>query len=71
MKALLKEYQVTENYEYFDIVADSFINGQKKQALTQFDAMPKDNQVECLNYFDSSGYSYLNTHVIQHVLHNR
>lgn len=45
MKTLLKRYDLTEVNEYYQLIADSFINGQRKQAIEQFKAMPKADRV--------------------------
>lgn len=48
MKKLLKEYDFTSDVEYYQLIADSFFNGQKAQAWKQFSAMPKKNRIEML-----------------------
>lgn len=42
MKTLLKEYDLNSDMQYFEMIAESVINGQRKQAIKQFKAMPKD-----------------------------
>jgi hypothetical protein len=42
MKKLLKEYDLHSDMQYFEMIVDSFINGQITQAKEQFKAMPKD-----------------------------
>ena len=44
MQKLLKSYQLTDVSEYYDIIVMSVINGQNKQSISQFKAMPKANQ---------------------------
>lgn len=44
MKKLLKVYGLTNEMEYYEMVAESRINGQITQAKEQFKAMPKENQ---------------------------
>lgn len=41
MKKLLKEYGLNSDMQYFEIIVDSFINGQIAQAKSQFNAMTK------------------------------
>lgn len=45
MQSLLKTYNLTHESEYYEIIIESFINGQNKQAIEQFKAMPKTNRV--------------------------
>lgn len=44
MKKLLKQYGFNSDMQYFEMVVDSCINGQYKQAREQFKAMPKQYQ---------------------------
>lgn len=55
MKKLLKEYNLTSNAEYYEIVQESFINGQLKQAREQFKAMPRENQKDMVKAIDLGG----------------
>ena len=41
MKKLLKEYSFTTDMEYYEMIIESGINGQREQAREQFNAMPK------------------------------
>lgn len=41
MKTLLKQYEMESPSQYFDMVRESRLNGQHKQAKEQFKAMPK------------------------------
>lgn len=50
MKKLLKIYGIYSNNTYYDICIESYINGQKTQAKEQFNAMPKANRKEMINY---------------------
>lgn len=40
MKKLLKEYGLNSDMQYFEMIVESFINGQIVQGITQFEAMP-------------------------------
>jgi hypothetical protein len=48
MKKLLKAYSFNDDMQYFEMIVDSFLNGQRSQAWEQFNAMPKKNKVEFL-----------------------
>lgn len=41
MKKLLKEYSLNSDMQYFEIIVESVINGQRTQAKEQFNAMNK------------------------------
>ena len=41
MKKLLKEYDFNSDMDYFEMIVESFINGQYTQAIDQFKALPK------------------------------
>jgi hypothetical protein len=41
MKKLLKEYSLNSDMQYFEMIAESYLNGQVEQAKNQFLAMPK------------------------------
>lgn len=44
MKKLLKQYEFNSDMQYFEMIIESVINGQRTQAKEQFNAMPKDNK---------------------------
>ena len=44
MKKLLKEYDFNSDLQYFEMIVDSVINGNRTQAKAQFTAMPKQYQ---------------------------
>lgn len=44
MKKLLKLYNFNSDMQYFEMIVESVINGQRTQAKEQFKAMPKDAQ---------------------------
>lgn len=46
MKKLLKIYGLTNEFDYYLIISESFTNGQKTQAKEQFKAMPKINRID-------------------------
>jgi hypothetical protein len=48
MKKLLKIYSLQSDLQYFEMVAESFTNGQISQAKAQFKAMPKAERVAML-----------------------
>ena len=41
MKKLLKSYGFNSDMQYFEMIVESVINGQRKQAIEQFKALPK------------------------------
>ena len=41
MKKLLKQYGLNSDMQYFEMIIESFTNGQRSQAIEQFKAMPK------------------------------
>lgn len=41
MKKLLKEYDFNSDMDYFEMIIESFVNGQNTQAIDQFKALPK------------------------------
>jgi hypothetical protein len=45
MKKLLKIYGLKSDMQYFEMIVESFINGQYAQAKQQFAAMPKSYRV--------------------------
>lgn len=50
MKKLLKSYQLKIREQYFDVIIESVINGQRTQAKEQFKAMPKVEKQMFLKY---------------------
>ena len=42
MKKLLKTYSLNSDQQYFEIIVESYINGQLSQAREQFNAMNKE-----------------------------
>ena len=48
MKKLLKTYELNCDMQYFEMIAESFLNGNFTQAIEQFRAMPKINRIEFL-----------------------
>lgn len=41
MKQLLKNYGFNSDMQYFEMIVESVINGQRTQAKEQFNAMPR------------------------------
>lgn len=48
MKRLLKIYGFNSDMQYFEMIAESFVNGQYSQAKEQFKALPKANKIQML-----------------------
>ena len=44
MKKLLKSYQLNSDQQYYEMIVESVINGNRTQAKEQFNAMPKVNR---------------------------
>ena len=44
MKKLLKQYGFNSDMQYFEMIVDSVINGQRTQAKEMFCEMPKENK---------------------------
>lgn len=42
MKKLLKAYNLNSDMQYFEMIVESVVNGQRTQAKDQFSAMAKD-----------------------------
>jgi len=57
MKKLLKVYGFTSNEQYYDMVLESLVNGQRTQAREQFKAMPRDNRKEMVMYVNHNPVS--------------
>lgn len=53
IKQLLKENEVETIMDYFELINQSFVNGQKKQAKDYFDELPRKFQEEYLMDDDS------------------
>lgn len=64
MKKLLKTYGLTEVQEYYEMIVESFLNGQHSQAREQFCAMPKAQRVEFVQLSLSTWESGLGQHKI-------
>lgn len=55
MKKLLLTYGLTYNEQYYQMIDDSFLNGQKKQAESQFKALPKEEKKKYLIRLNDNG----------------
>lgn len=65
MKKLLKAYQFNLDMQYFEMVIESFLNGQISQAYSQFSAMPRKNRIQMLKSMTVGGWdSGLGSHKI-------
>lgn len=56
MKKLLKTYGLSSTIQYYEMIADSFTNGQRKQAIEQFRAMPRNERAAMLRAATLSGW---------------
>lgn len=66
MKGLLKEYSLNSDMAYYEMIAESFLNGQFEQGYRFFNAMPKANRVQ----FIKSALTYWNSGLGQHKIIN-
>lgn len=65
MKKLLKEYNLNSDMEYYEMIVESFKNGQFSQAYMQFEQLPKKNQIQMLKSMTVGGWdSGLGNHKI-------
>ena len=57
MKRLLNDYQLNSDMQYFEMIVESVINGQRTQAKELFKAMPKEDKERFVSaifgYWDS------------------
>ena len=44
MKKLLKSYNFNSDMQYFEMIVESFVNGQNTQAINQFKSLPKNER---------------------------
>ena len=56
MKKLLKEYSFNSDMQYYEMIADSFYNGQISQAIEQFNQLPKKNKAQMLKAATIGGW---------------
>jgi hypothetical protein len=56
MKKLLKTYGFNSDVQYFEMIADSFLNGQYSQAKEQFKAMPRANRKDMIKAIMSGNW---------------
>lgn len=57
MKKLLKEFKLNSDMQYFQMIADSFIEGQIAQAKEFFKAMPRDHKKAMIKIIVSGSWS--------------
>jgi hypothetical protein len=66
MKKLLKLYNFNSDMQYYEMIVESFLNGQFTQAYEQFTSMPKVNRVAFLKAATVGGWeSGLGDHKIK------
>lgn len=53
---LLKIYELNSDMQYFEMIATSFLNGQRSQAVDQFKALPRDSKVTMLKSATVGGW---------------
>ena len=52
IKTLLKYYELNQVYEFYDMVYNSLINGNRTQAREQFLSMKKEDRKACYKYYE-------------------
>ena len=57
---LLKDYEIQEVYQYYDICIDSYINGQIAQAKTQIKKFSKEQKLDFIEYLKDLPNEYFN-----------
>jgi len=71
MKKLLKAYGLISDMGYYELIVNSFLNGQFSQAYDQFRAMPKSNRVDFLKSATVGGWdSGLGNHKLLQLFDN-
>ena len=53
---LALEYDFEHDYEYYDYIIDSYINGQNKQVLDLFSKLDVNGKKEFIKYLNDSEY---------------
>ncbi len=57
MKKLLKIYGFNSDMQYYEMIAESFLNGQITQAHDQFLSLPKKQRIEFLKSATIGGWN--------------
>lgn len=57
MKKLLKTYSLNSDMDYYEMIVESFLNGQMSQAKAQFCAMPKSNRIDMVKAMTIGNWS--------------
>jgi hypothetical protein len=61
MQKLIKEYQFNNCFEYYDMILNSVINGQRTQATEQFKAMKREDRKEFIKYVKDEQRTLIST----------
>lgn len=48
LSKLLKDYSLNSDIQYFEMILESLENGQRKQAVSQFNQLPKQSRKDFL-----------------------
>lgn len=56
MKKLLATYNLNSDMQYFEMIVESFTNGQFSQAYSQFSAMPRKDRISFLKAATVGGW---------------
>lgn len=57
MKKLLNAYGFTSDMQYFEMIVESFLNGQFAQGYRLFDDLPKKNKAQMLKTMTIGGWN--------------
>lgn len=58
MKKLVDDYELHNESEYYELITDSYTNGQFKQAKEQFKKMPEENRREYITDLEYNQVDY-------------
>lgn len=71
MKKLLKQYGFNSDMQYYEMIVESYLNGQLTQSSEQFLAMPKKNRKDFVRSALSDWESGLTTGQILNYFFNK
>ena len=60
LKTLCKVYEFENEYEYFDYIIESLINGNRTQCRELFNDLREDDKKSCIRYIREIGTDYAN-----------
>ena len=60
LKTLCRVYEFENEYEYFDYIIESLINGNRTQCRELFNDLREDDKKSCIRYIREIGTDYAN-----------